>query len=131
LRPSGPVPPSRADRSRARRGTPRSGVVLTRRDLAMVAVNTNITQAAGSPQAPKAVYRLVICIMRPSLMWRTSMELCPSSYAKAAKLAFNDVSLFGLLSLHRLPLDEEHPRQPAFAERVAEDAEGEKRNEHQ
>jgi hypothetical protein len=36
-----------------------------------------------------------------------------------------------LLSLHRLPLNKEHPLQPAFAERVAGDAEGEKRNEHQ
>jgi hypothetical protein len=32
---------------------------------------------------------------------------------------------------HRLPLDKEHPRQPAFAERLGEHAEGEIRNEHQ
>ena len=33
--------------------------------------------------------------------------------------------------LPELPLDEEHPFQPAFAKRLAEDAESEKRNEHQ
>jgi hypothetical protein len=33
--------------------------------------------------------------------------------------------------LYRLTLDKEHPLQFAFTERLAEDAEGEKRNEHE
>ena len=33
--------------------------------------------------------------------------------------------------LHQLPFDKEHPLQPAFTERLAEDTESEKRNEHQ
>jgi hypothetical protein len=33
--------------------------------------------------------------------------------------------------LQRLPLDKEHPLQSSFANRLAEDAESEKRNEHQ
>jgi hypothetical protein len=36
-----------------------------------------------------------------------------------------------LTSASSAPLDKEHPHQPTFAERVAEDPEGEKRNEHQ
>ena len=36
-----------------------------------------------------------------------------------------------LLRLHRLALDKEHPHQPAFPERLAEDPKSEIRNEHQ
>jgi hypothetical protein len=58
----------------------------------------------------------------------------PDPYRGEASVPIQVIRLYPLRSLpplHRFPLDKEHPLQPAFAKRLAEDAESEKRNEHQ
>jgi hypothetical protein len=55
-----------------------------------------------------------------------------TAYVGAADAAGSEANaVLYLPLLDRPPLDKKHPRQPTFAERVAEDSESKKRNEHQ
>src|SRR4249920_1987370 len=73
--------------------------------------------------------------MRPRARITSSRRRMPSASRWHGSRDCGGPSLFlpplPLLPCHWFPLDKEHPRQPAFAERLAEDAEGEIRNEHQ
>jgi hypothetical protein len=66
---------------------------------------------------------------------RLAHRLVYNSYVAGPECKWSYVRPFGAVHLslarHGLPLDKEHPLQPAFTERLAEHAEGKKRNQHQ